>query len=149
MRLLSLCVAFSGVVSFAPVPSTTVSTRRRVLRPVLSVNAPAERELQGSYQATVDALRRATEACDNNECSLDELAALKTTLLEHATFLEQQISFYDEDCDVDAVLVDDDADCSGDSAELRALTKFIVELRDLHSAVDNQLRVIDDRLSYP
>lgn len=103
----------------------------------------------GSVHATVDLLRKATDACDKEICELDELSVLKTSLVDHSNFIQKQISFYDEDCDVEAFQADGSDGCSssGNTAELRALTKYIDELRALQSIVEDRLGVLEDRLS--
>lgn len=103
----------------------------------------------GSVHATVDLLRKATDACDKEICELEELSVLKTSLVDHSNFIQKQISFYDEDCDLESYQADsiDGCSSSGNTAELRALTKYIEELRELQSIVEDRLGVLEDRLS--
>lgn len=103
---------------------------------------------QSMPATTVSVLRQATEACEKEQCDLAELEALKATLIDHADELKKQIYYFEDDCDLEGIYLSPEPDnmCSGDNAELRALTKYIIELRDLQSSVDAQLAVLASRL---
>eukprot|EP00630_Chrysocystis_fragilis_P007629 CAMPEP_0197387692 /NCGR_PEP_ID=MMETSP1165-20131217/673_1 /TAXON_ID=284809 /ORGANISM="Chrysocystis fragilis, Strain CCMP3189" /LENGTH=138 /DNA_ID=CAMNT_0042913025 /DNA_START=84 /DNA_END=500 /DNA_ORIENTATION=- len=129
-------------------PQNRVETRLGRLRAVSNLDIGTEQLRVGSVHATVDVLRKAIDACDKEFSQAEELAVLKTTLVDHLSFIQKQIDFYDDDtCDVDAYQLSGNNNCSGDSAELRALTKYIDELRALHETVDDQVRLLDERLA--
>lgn len=103
---------------------------------------------QSMPETTLSVLRQATEACEKESCDMAELESLKATLSERADELKKQIYYFEDDCDLEGIYLDPSPDnmCSGDNAELRALTKYITELRDLQSSVDAQLAVLASRL---
>lgn len=131
---------------FAPSSSFHLAPKTRVLVPSFAISAQQEVHAKGSVRATLDLLENAVQACDRN-VELEELMSLKHTLLDHSEFIQKQISFYHDDvseaCDVE------DFGCSGDEAELKALTKYIEELRSLQSQVDDHLSLVESRIAAP
>jgi len=86
--------------AFRPPRAQPTTSLLRAATSLDSSPAP-ETVVRSPVHATLDLLSKATAACAAELASVDELLVLKDDLAGHSAHIEQQISAYVDDCDVE------------------------------------------------